>query len=36
MAEVMNTPFGDVDTAAIDAAAEAAAAERPKIEDHYV
>jgi len=33
MAEVMNTPFGDVDTAAIDAATEAATAERPKIEE---
>lgn len=33
MAEVMNTPFGDVDAAAIDAATEAAAAERPKIEE---
>ena len=33
MAEVMNTPFGDVDTAALDAATEAATAERPKIEE---
>ncbi len=33
MAEVMNTPFGDVDSAAIDAATEAAAAERPKVEE---